>query len=76
MVTIILALATLGDATQIEMILIAKASKEDLIYLTFSPTNFANVQKPLQPKTNYTMDSWSQSYKTFYGRNLRIFLLS
>ncbi len=34
-VTIVLALATLGDVTQIEMILIAKASKEGDIMLQY-----------------------------------------
>jgi hypothetical protein len=46
-VTILVALATLGDATQIEMILIPKASKEGAISLTYSPTNFANVHETL-----------------------------
>ncbi len=27
-------------------------------------------------KMFYSIDSWGQSYKTFYGRNLRIFLIS
>jgi hypothetical protein len=46
-VTIVLDLATMDDVTQIEMILIAKASKEGAILLTFLPTNFANVNEPL-----------------------------
>jgi len=45
-VTIVLALATLGSMAVIEMILIAKASKEGTIMLMFLPTNFANVHKP------------------------------
>jgi hypothetical protein len=45
-VTTVLAFATLGGVTRIEMILIAKASKEGTVPLTFSPTNFTNVHEP------------------------------
>jgi hypothetical protein len=43
---LVLALATLADATQIEMILIVKSSKEAAKSLMFSPTNFGNVHEP------------------------------
>ena len=42
-VTIVLALATLGDATQIGSFLLAKDCH---LSLTFSNTNFANVHEP------------------------------
>jgi len=46
----LLALATLGSVTDIEMILIAKVSKEgdiDVISQVFSCTNLANVNESL-----------------------------
>jgi hypothetical protein len=48
--TLVLALATLGGATMIEMILIAKASKS--ISQAFSHTNLANVNEPLRAKVD------------------------
>jgi hypothetical protein len=42
-VTFVLALATLSNATQIEMILISKACKEGAILLTFLPTKLSCV---------------------------------
>jgi hypothetical protein len=55
LVTIVLALATLGDATQVEMILIAKASRV-AIFRAFSQaflhTNLANVNEPYRYLVN------------------------
>ncbi len=30
----------------------------------------------ISPKFPYRISSWDQSYKTFYGRNLRMFVIS
>jgi hypothetical protein len=44
--TIVLALATLDNVTQIEMTLIAKADKEGYNVSDVLSTNFANVHEP------------------------------
>jgi hypothetical protein len=34
------------------------------------------VLNAMEAKKNFDIDTWGQSYKTFYGHNLRIFIMS